>query len=515
MIFLKTYLIISIIGSTIGLWKLFEKAGEKPWKVLIPGYNLYIWLKIIKKPMWWFIFLAIPFINVFMIMLMIVEIIKAYQKYGLGSWIIGVLFSFAYLPWLAYKSNAKYLDPEKRGKIKKSKAREWADAIVFAVVAATIIRTFFFEAYTIPTSSMEGSLLIGDYLFVSKVHYGPKSPQTPLSFPFVHHTMPFSQFRKSYLEWISLPYHRFWGPQEIKHNDCVVFHYPDGDTVALFKQNQSYYQLLRDYGRRNVWSDSFINPYTNQIDACGPIIARPVDKRENYIKRCIALPGDKLEIIDRQVYINGKAAENPENIQFGYYVTTKNAGIPKKFLKDNRITQSDIHPIYNQINTFFYALTEKEANLLRNHPNVASVEIIPDDSTYQNSIFPHSPSYGWTKDNFGPLTIPKEGAIVQLDTHNIVLYDRVIDIYEGNNLEIKGDKIFINGKESTSYTFKMDYYFMMGDNRHNSADSRFWGFVPIDHVVGKAVFVWLSLDKERNGIFDGKIRWNKMFRVVK
>jgi len=318
MTFMWIYIILSFVGSTIGLWKLFEKAGQKSWAALIPIYNWYIWLKIIKKPMWWFIFLAIPFINVFMVMLMVVEIVKAYQKYKLGTWIIAVIGSFAYLPWLAYKSNAKYLDPEKRGKIKKSKTREWADAIVFAVVAATIIRTFFFEAYTIPTSSMEGSLLIGDYLFVSKINYGPKTPETPLSFPFVHHTMPFTQFTKSYLEWIHLPYFRFWGPEEIENNDVVVFHYPDGDTVALYKQNQSYYQLLRDYGRKNVWAQSFMNPYTGQLDACGPIVSRPVDKRENYIKRCVAIPGDVLEVRHRQLYINGSPAENPENMQYGY-----------------------------------------------------------------------------------------------------------------------------------------------------------------------------------------------------
>jgi signal peptidase I len=489
--------LIFVILTIVGLWKLFEKAGVKGWIVLIPFYNFYVWLKIIKKPLWWYIFIIIPFINVFTILLMIVELLKCFKKYGLLDQALGSIFPFFYLPYLGFSKKDTYLNPDDRPVFKKSFVREWADAIIFAVIAATIIRTFLIEAYTIPTSSMEKSLLIGDFLFVSKVSYGPKIPNTPIAFPFSHHTLPMTEFTKSYLEWISLPYYRFPGFTDIKNNDVVVFNYPDGDTVALQKQNESYYALVRHYGRQFVWSN-----YN--------VVARPVDKRENYIKRCIGIPGDKLEIKDGTVFINGAKAELPEKIQYNYVVKTK-TGINPKTLEKLDIIEGG--PTENT-GEYVLTLTNEAITALKNFPYVLSIDRLNQPKKeWDPDIFPYDSTLKWNRDNFGPIVLPKAGVTVPLNMSNIALYTRIIDIYEGNDFKISGDKILINGKVSTSYTFKMDYYWMMGDNRHNSADSRYWGFVPMDHIVGKAVFVWLSLDQNKS-LFGGKIRWSKMFRII-
>ena len=489
--------LIFVILTIVGLWKLFEKAGVKGWIVLIPFYNFYVWLKIIKKPMWWYIFIIIPFINVFTILLMIVELLKCFKKYGLLDQALGSIFPFFYLPYLGFSKKDTYLNPDDRPVFKKSFVREWADAIIFAVIAATIIRTFLIEAYTIPTSSMEKSLLIGDFLFVSKVSYGPKIPNTPIAFPFSHHTLPMTEFTKSYLEWISLPYYRFPGFTDIKNNDVVVFNYPDGDTVALQKQNESYYALVRHYGRQFVWSN-----YN--------VVARPVDKRENYIKRCIGIPGDKLEIKDGTVFINGAKAELPEKIQYNYVVKTK-TGINPKTLEKLDIIEGG--PTENT-GEYVLTLTNEAITALKSFPYVLSIDRLNQPKKeWDPDIFPYDSTLKWNRDNFGPIVLPKAGVTVPLNMSNIALYTRIIDIYEGNDLKISGDKILINGKVSTTYTFKMDYYWMMGDNRHNSADSRYWGFVPMDHIVGKAVFVWLSLDQNKS-LFGGKIRWSKMFRII-
>jgi len=504
---MSIYAILTIlftISSIIGLWKLFEKAGQKGWYVLIPMYNFYIWLKIIKKPMWWFVFITFPFINVFTILLMVIELLKCFQKYKLGEQTLAALFPFAYLPYLGFDKKATYLEPDKRPIMKKNIVREWADAIIFAVIAATIIRTFLIEAYTIPTSSMEKSLLVGDFLFVSKVSYGPKIPNTPIAFPFAHHTLPFTESTKSYLEWIHLPYYRFPGFTTIKNNDVVVFNYPDGDTVALKMQNASYYALCRNYGRDVVWGDKF---------HFGNIVARPVDKRENYIKRCIAIAGDKLEIINKQVYINGKPLNSPGIREYKYLVKTNgNPFNPMIFDKMNITEDAEFN---NQTGEYVLTLTDESIAQIKTYSNVISVtELCDPKGAWDKDIFPYDSTYKWNKDNFGPLVIPKAGVTIPININNISLYKRIIDVYEENDLKIDGDKIMINGKPATSYTFKMDYFWMMGDNRHNSADSRYWGFVPMDHIVGKAIFVWLSLDQKKS-IFDGKLRWNKMLRVIK
>ncbi len=502
------YMIITIVFlilSIAGLYRIFQKAGEDGWKAIIPFLNFYIWLKIIKKPLWWYIFILTPFINVFVILLMVVEILKCFGKESIGAQALGVIVPFFYLPYLGFNAKEKYTHPDQRKKVKKGAAREWVDAIIFAVVAATIIRTFFIEAYTIPTSSMEGSLLRGDFLFVSKVSYGPRVPMTPLSFPFVHHTLPMTSTTKSYLEWIKLPYYRYPGLGDIERYDAVVFNYPDGDTLStVYQSNESYYSLVRNFGKQNVM---------NNKRQFGDIIARPVDKRENYIKRCVGLPGDSLQVIDQQVYINGRALENPKYAQFSYQVVTDGSRLSNRLL--DKLGIYEVVPSGNPKVSYVY-MNEDAAEKLKETPIVRTVTKImhpdgnPDDL---KRIFPYNPEYAWSVDNFGPLYIPKAGVTVDIDTDNIDLYRRVIHAYEGHELEVKGNKIFIDGEERDTYTFEMNYYFMMGDNRHNSADSRFWGFVPENHIVGKAVFVWLSLDPDK-GWFNGKIRWNKLFRIV-
>ncbi len=383
---------------------------------------------------------------------------------------------------------------------KKSAVVEWVDAIIFAVVAATLIRMFFIEAYTIPTSSMEKSLLIGDYLFVSKVSYGPKMPNTPLSFPFVHHTMPFSKETKSFVEWIKRPYKRIAGFGDIKRNDVVVFNFPEGDTVILQYQDVSYHSMVREYGRDYLWKN-----FT--------IITRPVDKRENYIKRCVGIPGDTIQVKHDQLYVNGEMQTVIGKKQYNYFVQTSGTPINPMIFEDLKVSKADQN--YNSANSVYrIPLTDEAAEKIKSFNNVVSITKTENTNAAMmvNSIFPHSPKYPWTEDNFGPLGIPKKGVTVKLTVDNLPLYQRIIDVYENNDLAVKDGTIYINGKSETTYTFKMNYYFMMGDNRHNSADGRFWGFVPEDHVVGKAVFIWLSLDKEKG--FPGNIRWSRMFRSI-
>jgi len=385
---------------------------------------------------------------------------------------------------------------------KQTKVVEWVDAIIFAVIAATFIRMFFIEAYTIPTSSMEKSMLIGDYLFVSKTSYGPKLPNTPLSFPFVHHTMPLSKTKKSYVEWIKKPYKRIAGFGKVKNNDVVVFNFPEGDTVAVNVQNQSYYQLVRSYGRDRVWKEK---------ETFGDIIARPVDKRENYIKRCVGIAGDVLEYKNGQLFVNGKEQQHFPGMQYDNVVTTDGTGINKRMLDEMKIAEDDRHMASNT--QYFFPLTQENEEKLKAMKNVTSVQrtLIPDANWDQN-IFPYSSNYPWNVDNFGPLEIPKKGQTVKLTIDNLPLYKRIIDLYEANDLKVTDSTIYINGAVADSYTFKMDYYWMMGDNRHNSADSRYWGFVPEDHIVGKAVFIWLSMDKDQP--FYNKVRWSRLFSFV-
>lgn len=506
---------LTVAAWFASFWKLFPKAGYQPWQGIVPGYNFYIWLKVIQKPWWWLLLLLVPGVNFLMLIVMNVELGRSFGKRSFSDDLLMIFAPFAMIPMLAFKDEIKYTGPIDFKKQKKGMAREWVDAIVFAVVAATIIRVFFIEAFTIPTPSMEKSMLVGDYLFVSKVSYGARSPMTPIAFPFAHHTMPLLN-TKSYVEWQKLPYFRLPGLGGVERFDATVFNYPEGDTVVVNFQSQSYYQLLRDHDRKNVWNENYKIPTV--IDGqrgyvpMGEIVVRPIDKRENYIKRCIGLPGEEISIVDRQVMIDGAPIENPEGLQFLHEVLTTGALNTRMLKKQYDINPEDVHEIRPGEHYAIF-MSEAVAGHIKDFSNVTEVIVRNQQTSNENNgksypIFPNHPDFNWTADNFGPLWIPKAGERIELSLENLPLYERVIGHYENNTLEVRNGKIFINGEETTSYTFQQDYYFMMGDNRHNSADSRFWGFVPNDHVVGKAVFIWFSKDPHEG------IRWNRIFSLV-
>jgi signal peptidase I len=396
-----------------------------------------------------------------------------------------------------HKNKAENNKPKK----KKSKSREWVDAILFAVIAATIIRVFFIEAYTIPTGSMERSLLIGDFLFVSKVNYGPRIPMTPVAFPFAHHTMPITG-TKAYWEGIQWDYRRIPGLSDIKRNDVVVFNYPQGDTVALERQEVDYYQMVRHDGWKSVNSQ-----YT--------IVSRPVDKRENYIKRCIAIAGDTVSMKAGTVSVNGKPEKLKNTGNFTYEVVFKTADVNFGVFQDMGFSMRNEDPDITQLGASSYLFNGSEIMMdeVRKLDFVQSVKAVTrPEGEGEIDVFPFDKNRAWNVDNFGPIIIPKKGWTVKLDSVTMPLYERSIRIYEGNKLEKSGTGWLINGKPADSYTFKMDYYWMMGDNRHNSLDSRYWGFVPEDHIVGKALFIWMSFDT--NGSFFSKIRWNRLLRGI-
>ncbi|MDF2436699.1 MAG: lepB [Bacteroidota bacterium] len=503
-------LIIFTITTIIGLWKLFPLAGEQSWKALVPVYNFIIWLKIIKRPWWWIFLIITPGINFLMYAIMCLLMAKAFNKRTIQEQAIAFLAGYIYLPYIGFQSDTVYVGPEDMSQKKPSLLREWTDAIVFAVIAATVIRTFFLEAFTIPTSSLEKSMLVGDYLFVSKVSYGAKIPNTPLSFPFAHHTLPLTSNTKSYVEWFKLPYFRLPGFGHIKNNDIVVFNYPDGDTVALGEtpedQGISYYQLCRDFGWRTVNTPDAINQYTQH--RFGDVRYRPADKRENYVKRCVGIPGDTLRIKDQKLFINSKESYIAPTMQYHYLVKTDGTSFSPGLIEKLDITDAPngIKLLgYDSTKTAYYMmnLPFNKVDVIKKMSFVKSIEPMIDSAgKYDANIFPHDPKIKWNNDNFGPLYIPRAGGTINLSPENVSLYSRAIINYELNTMEVKGDKVFINGQEATTYTFKLNYYFMMGDNRHNSADSRAWGFVPEDHIVGTPIFVWMSI-KEDNPNVDG------------
>ncbi|MBN1112189.1 MAG: S26 family signal peptidase [Bacteroidales bacterium] len=405
---------------------------------------------------------------------------------------------------------------------KNSKAVEWLDAIIFAVIAVTLINIYLFQNYKIPTGSMEKSLLIGDHLFVSKVSYGPRIPNTPIAFPFSQHTLPFTKSTPSFLEWIKWPYKRIAGLGEVKNGDPVVFNFPEGDTVIIEQSNSSYYAIVRQNAYYLMDKDradgvelkseaQYTNIARNLIKKNYHVVSRPVDRTDNYIKRCVAIHGDKFQVKDGMVYINDKMQDKPENLQFIYFITTNGTPLNSSSLSKMGIYKSDVMNIGG--GRYQIPLTDANAKKLKELSYVVSVERYISQPEFNPDIFPHSADYGWSLDNFGPFVIPEKDATVELNTTNLCLYKRLIETYENNKLEVKDSTIFINGEVAKSYTFKMDYFFMMGDNRHMSLDSRYWGLVPMDHVVGKPLFIWLSLDKEKS--FPSNIRWNRMFMSAK
>ncbi|HRP57882.1 S26 family signal peptidase [Agriterribacter sp.] len=490
--------ILATIGSLIGLYGMFKKAGIEPWKALIPFYNT--WCMVEKMPLkrYWFFLQFIPIVGQFITIWIFIRFVEHFGRFSLLHHTATVLVPFIYLPYLGYSKNERYAGNAVVKNYKKSSAREWIDAGVFAVVAATIIRTFIFEAYVIPTGSMEKTLLVNDFLFVSKMSYGPRLPNTPLAIPFVHHTAPITG-GKSYLEWIKLPYKRLW-TTPVKRNDVVVFNYPVGDTViGEYQSNLNYYDVLRDQ-------------YGGDREALlqrDDIIVRPVDKRENFIKRCVGIPGDTLQLKEGILWVNGKPGYVPEASATFYSVQTKGQYFDEDVLKEDFNVETDPERqqllVGNDMN-YMIDLSAEEAERMKKLPYVQSV--IKDVKQFNPNVFPNDTAhYQWSEDFYGPIWIPKKGATITLTPENIAFYRRIIAVYEHNTLEEKDGQFIINGKPADQYTFKMDYFWMMGDNRHNSQDSRFWGYVPEDHVVGKASLIWFS--------WDGGPRWKRLFKAIK
>ncbi|MFI3287093.1 MAG: signal peptidase I [Rikenellaceae bacterium] len=391
-------------------------------------------------------------------------------------WILGVAVIYDY--YFSRFIDKIYLNRYRAFKKKYRPAKfvlEWVEALLYAVVVIMPLKLYIFGLYVIPSGSMEQTLLVGDYLFVNRLAYGPKMPNTPLSFPFVQHTMPFTEDVPSFLDWWQSDYKRLWGYTEVKNMDVVVFNFPAGDTVALQWPNSTYYDLVRTpEDRKYVYDNS-------------KVVYRPVDKRENYIKRCVAVAGDSLRFVNQKLYINGQLVEEPEGVQYDYIIRQK----------------VGVQPIVK-------TMTASEAAKLRYAGQNIEQVVYDIDSV---SVFPHRPDlYPWVKDNYGPLWIPEAGATVELTLENLPLYERIIKNYENNSLEVIRGEIFINGVRTNTYTFRMNYYFMMGDNRDNSADSRFWGFVPEDHIEGRAAFLWMSIEPGKS-IFNG-IRWDRLFKSI-
>ena len=429
-----------------------------------------------------------------------------------------------YVPWTWWK------------RLKNKTARtvmSWVDAIVFALVAVYLVNIYFFQNYQIPTSSLEKSLLVGDFLFVSKMSYGARAPMTPLTMPLTQHTLPVVG-TKSYFDKPAWDYKRVPGTGQVERGDIVVFNYPTGDTVMLNMQatdiyaeayaigNERYASILSrldSLPRRGqyevyrgiyAWGRGYIAEHP---EIFGGIVTRPVDRRENYVKRCVGLPGDTLQIIDRTIYINGQAQRQPENVQFNYYVQTNGMPIPDILFDELGVSMDD--RVRLNVPGFAYLLPLTDAmvaQLKANTKLVKSITLEPEMGV-SRALYPLNLVKQWDRNNYGPIWIPSRGAAVELTYDNLPVYERCITAYEGNTLEVRDDGFYINGEKADSYTFKMDYYWMMGDNRHNSADSRYWGFVPEDHIVGKPLFIWMSIDKDK-GWFDGKIRWDRLFKWV-
>lgn len=497
--------ILATIGFHIGLYGMFKKAGIIPWKALVPFYNTWEMVEVMELKKYWFWLQFIPIVGQFVTIWIFIKFVEHFGRFSVLHHAAAVFLPFVYFPYLGFSNQERYAGIKVVKNYKKSGTREWIDAAVFAVVAATIIRTFIFEAYTIPTGSMEKTLLVNDFLFVNKSSYGPRLPNTPLSFPFVHHTLPVTN-SKSYLEWIKIPYTRIFA-SPVKRNDVVVFNYPVGDTViGEYQSEVNYYDYLRAYpgSREQLLAER------------DDIMVRPVDKRENFIKRCVGIPGDTIRIVDGDLYVNGSKSTAPAQSQTYYYVTTNGKEFfTEDFMKDelnidpDDPSQRELSQVPGLANTWRMNLTESQAAKVATLPFVGAKGVIKDLNTvgFGNTFPFDTVHYKWSEDNFGPIWVPAKGATVKLTRENIAVYRRVIEVYEGNKLEEANGSFVINGKPTDSYTFQMDYFWMMGDNRHNSQDSRFWGFVPEDHVVGKASLIWFSW---QNGP-----RWNRIFRTIK
>jgi signal peptidase I len=499
-----TLLIISIIGWHVGMYGMFRKAGIEPWKALIPFYNTWLIVEKCQLKRIWFWLQLIPIAGQFITIWLTIIFVMHFKKVSVPAHAAVVFLPFIYLPYLGFSKKEKWYGPDVLKHYHKPASREWIDAGVFAVVAATIIRTFIFEAYVIPTGSMEKTLLINDFLFVNKMSYGARIPQTPLSFPFVHNTLPFTKTVPSYIKGVQLPYKRWYVFNEVQRNDVVVFNFPAGDTIINLPEYGSavpYYDVLRYQfkGDREALKAQF------------PILVHPMDKTDNYIKRCVGIGGDVIQVKNGTLFVNNQPGIVPPYAQTDYLVETNGTPIGEDFFTndlgiDLENPNDQIRVDNSQPNIYVINMTKEEVAKVKALPNIKSVEPWVEKTVGQT--FPNDEAnYPWTVDNYGPLAIPKKGDVLSLTPQTISLYRRLITTYEHNTLEEKDGKFFINGKETTTYTTQYGYYWMMGDNRHRSQDSRYWGFVPETHVVGKASLIWFSWNKGP--------RWSRLFRSIK
>ncbi|MEZ4875295.1 MAG: signal peptidase I [Flavobacteriaceae bacterium] len=499
------FLVIQVVHF-LGTWKMYVAAGRKAWEAAVPIYNAVVLMKIILRPWWWILLLFVPIVNLIMFPVVWVETARSFGFNKIKDTFLVLITFGLYLFYLNYTQ--KLVHQSDRSLKPKSASGEWVSSILFAVVAATIVHTYFMQPFTIPTSSLEKTLLVGDYLFVSKFHYGARTPMTAVALPMVHDSIPLTK-SKSYVSKPQLPSFRIPGFQNIKRNDIVVFNWPVDTLID-------------------------INPMSMRGS-----VQKPIDKKSNYVKRCVGLPGDSLEVRDGFVFINGKQNVLPDRakLQHSYWVKYKS---PEQRLSDFQLYSqygiTDGTSQYNQETQEFkiQSVTEEVISRLKNHPNVASVrrDITPkgereiqrymdkNNRLVENEkiMFPNNGLVNWNNSNFGPIYIPKAGATVAITPESIPFYKRIIETYEGSEMGIEntitqsGTQVLLNGQPITQYTFMMDYYWMMGDNRDNSQDARTWGYVPFNHVVGKPVFVWFSSDK--NQPFPKNIRWDRMFTTV-
>jgi signal peptidase I len=479
--------IIQIIHF-LGTWKLYVKAGRQAWEAAVPVYNAIILMKIIGRPWWYTILLFIPIVNLIMFPVIWVETLRSFGKNSMTDTVLGVLTCGLYIYYINYTQDVVYI--EDRNLSPRTSGGEWVSSILFAVVAATIVHTYVMQPFTIPTSSLEKTLLVGDFLFVSKFHYGARTPMTPISFPMVHDTIPVLK-TKSYIKSPQIPNFRFPGFQKIKRNDIVVFSWPP-DTLTVITNPNSVVDI------------------------------KPLDKKSNYVKRCVGLPGDSLEVRDGYIYINGKQNDLPDRakLQFGYAFRT-NKPLNPSYVRE-RYDITDLYPMDNppSYRVFRAHMTNEAFEKFKNYPELDTIfKTTAKKGQREPGTFPHAPNFDWNSDYFGPMYIPKAGATVSITPETLPLYRRIIEVYEGSEIGIENDisqagtQVMLNGQALTEYTFKLDYYWMMGDNRSNSQDARMWGFVPFTHVVGKPVFVWMSWDSSAKGIMN-KIRWERLFTTV-
>lgn len=473
----------------LGTWKLYKRAGRQAWEAAIPVYNAIVLMRIINRPWWWVFLLFIPVINLIMFPVVWVETARSFGKNSTVDTLLSIFTLGLYIYYINYFTTDKFIG--NRSIKAKTKAGETVSALLFAVVAATLVHTYVMQPFTIPTSSLEKSLLVGDFLFVSKFHYGARVPQTPIALPMVHDSIPGTNL-KSYWSGLQLPEMRLPGFQDIKRNDIVVFNWPV-DTIRMFgdKSGKHYY--------------------------------KPIDKKSNYVKRAVGVPGDSLSIVDAQVMINNEPLEFPERAepQLSYIVQGKGQGFNMRSLIEvYGVTDGLAWYDKSKKQYLIPAITEKNLKKLKSHPNVEWAKpFIKPKGEKSNSIFPNNQKVNWNRDNFGPIYIPEKGKTVALNKESFSLYRRIIEVYEGSEMNVQqklsldGDQVLMNGKPIDSYTFKQNYYFMLGDNRHNSEDSRYWGYVPMNHVVGKPVFIWMSLNNYSDGIIE-RIRWDRLFTTV-